>query len=65
MRFGNGRDGLNIDQGEMTCIARSYSGRGIESSFHTNGSKPAYSQECLLDEQAKCLLISQSDIKRI
>jgi hypothetical protein len=65
MRFGNGRDGLNIDPGEMACMSPSCTGRGIELSFRINGSEPAYSQECLLYEQAKCLLISQSDIKRI
>lgn len=65
MRFGNGRDGLNIDPGEMTCVTCSNLGRGIELSFRINGSRPAYSQECLPKAQAKGLLSNQGDIKRI
>jgi hypothetical protein len=30
MRFGNGRDGLNIDPEEIRCMTCSHLGRGIE-----------------------------------
>jgi len=65
MRFGNGRDGLNIDPEEIRSMTCSNLGRGIELPIQINGSRPAYSQECLLNAQAKCLLSNQGDIKRI
>lgn len=65
MRFGNGRDGLNIGPGEMTDLTCSYLGRGGNAPFPQNGSRSAYSQECLPKAQAKGLLSSQGYIKRI
>ena len=65
MRFGNGRDGLNIDPEEIRSMTCSNLGRGIELPFQINGSRPAYSQECLPKAQAKGLLSNQGDIKRI
>ena len=65
MRFGNGRDGLNIGSGEMTDVTCSDLGLGARATFQRNGSKPAYSQECLPKAQAKGLLSDQGDIKRI
>ncbi|MBN1236386.1 MAG: hypothetical protein JW999_10125 [Methanotrichaceae archaeon] len=63
MRFGNGRDGLNIGPGEMTGVKCSDFGHGSGATFLTEGSKPAYSQECLPKAQARRLLSSQGDIK--
>jgi len=65
MRFGNGRDGLNIGPGEMTDMTCSDLGRGSDAPFPENGSRPAYSQECLPEAQAKGLPSGQGDIKRI
>lgn len=65
MRFGNGRDGLNSDPGEMTDMTCSDLGRDAVAPFPANGSRPAYSQECLPRAQAEGLLSSQGDIKRI
>jgi hypothetical protein len=65
MRFGNGRDGLIVDPGEITGVACSDLGRGNEVPLLKNGSRPAYSQECLPKAQAKGLLSDQGDIKRI
>ncbi len=65
MRFGNSRDGLNIDQEGLTCVTRSSLGCGIELSFQINGSRPAYYQECLPKAQANGLLSYHGDIKRI
>jgi len=60
MRFGNGRDGLNIGPGEMTGVRCSDLGRGSGAPFPLDGSRPAYSQECLpkAKAQAKGLLSS-------
>jgi hypothetical protein len=52
MRFGNGRDGLNIGPKEVAYVTRSYPGRGCEALFLRNGPRPAYSQECLPKSQA-------------
>ena len=65
MRFGNGRDGLNIDPGETTDVTCSDLGLDTGAPFLENGSEPAYSQECLPKAQAKGLLSNQGDIKRI
>jgi hypothetical protein len=65
MRFGNGRVGLNIGPEEVRSMTCSNLGCGIELPVPINGSRPAYSQECLLNAQAKCLLSIQGDIKRI
>jgi hypothetical protein len=65
MRFGNGRDGLNIDPGETTDVTCSDLGLDTGAPFPENGSRPAYSQECLPKAQAKGLLSDQGDIKRI
>jgi len=65
MRFGNGRDGLNIDPGETTDVICSDLGLDSGTPFLENGSKPAYSQECLPKAQANGLLSDQGDIKRI
>ena len=65
MRFGNGRDGLNIGPGETTDVTCSYLGRDTGTPFLRNGPMPAYSQECLPKAQAKGLLSNQGDIKRI
>jgi len=65
MRFGNGRDGLNIDPGETTDVISPDLGRDTGRRSLKNGSRPAYSQECLPRAQAKGLLSNQGDIRRI
>jgi len=65
MRFGNGRDGLNIDPVETTDVTCSYLERDNVAPFPEKWIQACISQECLPKAQANGLLSNQGDIKRI
>jgi hypothetical protein len=65
MRFGNGRDGLNIDPGETTDVTCPNLGRDTGALLPEKRIQACIFQECLPKAQAKGLLSNQGDIKRI